>query len=150
MRRHGRKTLPFLAVFEQHKSGWPHLHLLARTGYLSQKWLSEQMNQLADSPVCYVTLVKGADKIAHYCAKYVGKQPFHFGTAKRYWSSRDYYVVPPSNRRASYAEPDSVTYVRQTMFAWIRGMMRAGLTVTPLAGGHYLAYPPGTSGQAPP
>ena len=50
MRRYHRKNLPFYAVFEKTKAGWPHLHILARTGWISQRFMSTVMAELIDSP----------------------------------------------------------------------------------------------------
>lgn len=90
MREHGKGSIPFLAVFEQTKRGWPHIHIVARCKWLSQKWLSKRMKALHDSPVVDVRRVYGVTKVAHYVSKYISKNPYRFEGTKRYWRSLDY------------------------------------------------------------
>jgi len=84
-RRHGYKTLAYLCVFEATKAGEPHLHILSRVPWLDQKWLSAQMAEIAEAPIVDIRKVRSAKHVAHYIAKYIGKQPHKFGTLKRYW-----------------------------------------------------------------
>jgi hypothetical protein len=84
------KRLPFLAVFEPHASGWPHLHIVLRAGFIDWKWLSAQMLELLDSPHVYVERLNSNRKVAGYVAKYIGKGTSKFGTLKRFWKSQDY------------------------------------------------------------
>lgn len=80
----------YICVFEPHESGWPHLHVLWRGHWIGQAWLSEQMSALLNSPVVHVSRIKGAKSAAYYVAKYFSKTPTRFGTAKRYWTSKNY------------------------------------------------------------
>jgi len=93
IREHGKGSLPFLAVFEATKRGWPHLHIVARCKWLEQRWLSRRMASLTGSPIVWVERVHGKSKVAAYVSKYVGKNPHRFAGVKRYWRSRDY--LPP-------------------------------------------------------
>lgn len=95
MEEHGLKSLPFLAVFEETKRGWPHVHIVARCGWLSQKWLSKRMGELTGSPVCWVNRLTSARKVARYVTKYIGKNPHRFDGTKRYWRSLDYLKPEP-------------------------------------------------------
>lgn len=94
IKEHGKGTMPFLAVFEATKKGWPHIHIVARAKWLSQKWLSKRMATLIDSPHVDVRRVHGKSKVAAYVSKYVGKNPHRFAGVKRYWRSLD-YLLPP-------------------------------------------------------
>lgn len=94
MRHRRLKKLPFGAVMEAHESGFPHLHILLRSIWLDATWLSEQMADIADSPIIKIQRIDNAAKIAGYVAKYAGKAAHKFGTAKRYWFSRDWLIVP--------------------------------------------------------
>lgn len=89
-RKYGYKSIPFFAVFEATKKGWPHLHILARVKWLDQRWLSLTMKRLNGAPIVDVRRVHSAKEIANYVGKYVGKAPQQFGTCKRYWSSMDW------------------------------------------------------------
>ncbi|MEE8540002.1 MAG: hypothetical protein V3S54_09300 [Woeseiaceae bacterium] len=95
MRRYNLKALPFLAVFEKTKRGEPHLHILLRTVYLDQAWLSDQMKELIGAPIVDIRSLTSAAKIANYVTKYIAKDPHKFIGTKRYWSSRDYLLPDP-------------------------------------------------------
>lgn len=90
IKAHGQGSLPFLAVFEATKKGWPHLHIVARCKWLDQRWLSRRMAGLIGSPVVDVRAIDGVRKIAAYVSKYIGKNPHRFKGVKRYWRSQDY------------------------------------------------------------
>jgi hypothetical protein len=92
IRQLGIKKLEYLAVFERTKLGWPHLHILIRGDFLPQRWLSQQMADIAGSPVVWIEAVTNQKKAATYVAKYCGKDPHKFGTLKRYWHSKGYNI----------------------------------------------------------
>ncbi len=106
VRKHGPGSLPFLAVFEETKRGWPHLHIVARCKWLDQKWLSAQMLRLHDSPIVDVRRVDGLGKVAHYITKYIGKNPQRFEGVKRYWRSLDYLDADPEDGPFDLVAPD--------------------------------------------
>lgn len=85
---HGHENIEFLAVFEEHKSGWPHLHILCRSKFISQRWLSKYMRQRINSPIVDVRKIKSAKHAAIYVAKYIAKAPKRFLGCKRFWTSR--------------------------------------------------------------
>lgn len=80
--------IEYLCVFEAHKSGWPHLHILARSKFIPQRWLSAAAAEILQSPIVDIRAVKSPRMAAYYVAKYVGKAPGHFGTSKRYWHTK--------------------------------------------------------------
>lgn len=98
MRRYKLKQLPFLAVVERHVSGWPHLHLLYRGPFLSQKLISKWMAELCDGPIVHIKALDNPGRAAAYCAKYCSKCVQKIGSAKRYWQSRDYDLRDPEER----------------------------------------------------
>lgn len=104
--------LEFVAVLEPHKSGWPHLHLLARSAWIGQTWLSLQLAQVLGSPVCDIRRIQPGRFKAAYVAKYVGKCTHKFGTCKRYWKSGHYDLrgePPPLPLPRSTAPPERVS-----------------------------------------
>lgn len=86
-RRSPGRKLPFLAVFERHKSGWPHLHILLRGSFISQAWASDYMRRRLGAPVVDIRRFKSARMVAGYVSKYVAKDPSAFEGAKRSWSN---------------------------------------------------------------
>ena len=92
-KKNPREKVEFLAVFEETKTGWPHLHILVRSAWLDQRWLSAQMARLTDSPIVDIRAVHNQRGVASYVSKYIGKAPGKFGTLKRYWTSQAYELI---------------------------------------------------------
>jgi hypothetical protein len=90
----GEAPIQFLAIFEEHKSGWPHLHILARAKWIGQLWLSLQLEELIGSPIVHVTRLQDAGRGAAYACKYASKASKRFATSKRYWQSAAYRCGP--------------------------------------------------------
>lgn len=90
IKKYKLKDIPFIAVFEATKLGWPHLHILMRARFIPQAEISEFMAAAIDSPIVYIERIKNRAKVGAYVAKYCGKAPHKFGTAKRYWKSKRY------------------------------------------------------------
>ncbi len=88
IKRRGWKDLPFMAVFEATQTGWPHLHILARCGFIDQKRLSDFMREACGSPIVFIRKVESAARGAAYLAAYIKKAPAKFGKFKRYWRSK--------------------------------------------------------------
>lgn len=89
--------IPFIAVFERHKSGWPHLHILFRGPYIPQRWISRYMARRIDSPIVDIRAIKSRKRAAAYVAKYISKAPDQFRGRKRYWRNSPY--LPPLEKR---------------------------------------------------
>jgi hypothetical protein len=100
-RAFGWDKLDYLAVFEATKRGEPHLHILARCGYIPQAWLSHQMKALIGSPIVDIRAVKNPKHAAIYVAKYIGKAPHRFATCKRYWHTKEWDTTPPDQEERS-------------------------------------------------
>lgn len=92
MRLRKIKRLPFLAVVEATKLGWPHLHILLRSTWIDQRWLSEQMQEICGSPIVDIRRIDHGARVNAYVAKYAGKCAHKFGTTKRYWQSKDWQL----------------------------------------------------------
>jgi len=115
VKEHGKGSLPFLCVFEATKKGWPHIHIVARAKWLSQKWLKKRMAELHNSPHVDVRRVHGVSKVASYISKYISKNPHRFAGVKRYWRSLDYLLPPPET---PYDPWDDVPWWRVDRRQW--------------------------------
>jgi hypothetical protein len=82
----------FLAVFEKTKQGWPHLHILVRSAFIPQWWLSQELEKHTGAKIVDIQLIRHVKKIANYVSKYVAKDPVKFKGCKRYWRSMKYFV----------------------------------------------------------
>lgn len=129
LRQHGRGSLPFLAVFEATKKGWPHLHIVARARWISQRWLSRRMAALIGAPIVWVVKIDTIRKIANYVAKYIGKNPHRFAGTKRYWRSLDYLDPFLEADDAADAPGDVWQIVRMSFGAYITQAMTLGFDV---------------------
>lgn len=132
LKRHPRFTnFEFLAVFERHKSGFPHLHLLIRGKYLPWKWLRSTWKSITGAHQIDIRKIDTRDKAVFYVAKYIGKDLTAFEGCKRWWRSH------------SFSEEDTEEYEPDNEFArsgtWevsphaLRYVLRAsGYAITPL------------------
>lgn len=93
-RRNGDKAPPFIAVFEQTKKGWPHLHILCRMRFVDQRIISAFMGRAIDAPIVDIRHVTDVGRIGAYIAKYISKAPAAFKGCKRWWRSHDYPIEP--------------------------------------------------------
>jgi len=129
MDRYGPHSIPFLAVFEETKKGWPHLHIVARCKWLSQRELSKRMDELIGSPVCWVESLKTLCKIANYVTKYIGKNPYRFGGTKRYWRSLDYLTPEDDPESLASDAPPVWEVVMQSVARVVMGYEDLGFHV---------------------
>lgn len=125
-----RKSIPFMAVIERHKSGWPHMHLLLRTEYISHKLIRDWWEARFASHVIWINRLTSEKRAAAYVTKYLAKAPTAFEGCKRYWSSRDYRLAKADLDKAP--PEDDVWYealtVTPTGLAW--AAVHSGARVT--------------------
>lgn len=93
-RHYKTKKIPFIAIFEETQRGEPHLHVLARLGYVDQKWLSEQWERMTGAFKVDIRAVRSQRGVAKYVSKYVSKAPKMWPGTKRYWRSLDWDMEP--------------------------------------------------------
>lgn len=104
-----RKSIPFLAVIEKHKSGWPHLHLLLRTKYIDRRLILEWWKARNNSFIIDIEQVRDKALVGAYVSKYVAKQPHQYEGCKRYWSSHDFDLSKPE----PFVPADEGLYVQE-------------------------------------
>lgn len=136
------KKLPFLAVFEATKAGWPHLHILLRSRFIPQKLISHIMSELINSPVVGIEYVHDKRRTAAYVAKYVTKEATKFGTCKRYWQSADYDLRAEDPSISKRTLPGGWEIERLTLHKWEHNMKLLGWTVTRHSNCKYTAEKP--------
>ncbi len=99
LKRHAQlSNFEFLAVFEKHKSGYPHLHLLIKGNFLPWKMLRTMWEEITGSYMVDIRKISTVGLAALYCAKYIGKDLSSFEHCKRWWRSRAYNEVTPLTR----------------------------------------------------
>ena len=84
------ENFEFLAVFEKHASGSPHLHLLIKGSFIPWQWLRKVWEEVTGSYMVDIRKIDTVGKAALYCAKYIGKDLSAFAGCKRWWRSHGY------------------------------------------------------------
>lgn len=105
-RKWPEERMPFLAVFEQHKSGYPHLHLLIRARFIPVDWLREVWTEITGSWNVNICSLKTRERAAAYAAKYIGKDLAAFANCKRWWRSHDYDQPQPEDVEEANRPPE--------------------------------------------
>jgi hypothetical protein len=118
MVKHKLKKLPFYAVVEATKLGWPHLHIMLRNCWIDQRWLSARMDAMINSPIVDIRKIDNRGRAAGYVSKYAAKATHKFGTCKRYWCSRDYKlkdenapVLEPKRKGGYERESNTIQHI---------------------------------------
>jgi len=91
-RKTPKKRIEYFVVVEATKRGEPHLHILFRGPFVPYRDLSRWMGELTGAPVVDIRKIKSQTEVVRYLAKYIGKNPEQFGTAKRYWQTPGYQL----------------------------------------------------------
>lgn len=134
------KDIQYIAIFEETKLGWPHLHILARCSWLAQAWLSDRLEEYAQSPIVDIRQVRQRSKQAFYVAKYLGKAPQRYRGCKRYWRTLGYDLSPDKRDRCLHDH--FMGYMRQTHITEIAALYDAHGYVLAWDSEHsFVAYP---------
>lgn len=123
-RFHGHKAVECMMIFEKHKSGWPHLHILLRSNFIPQRWISAYFARRLNSPIVDIRAIKTKRQAINYVAKYIGKDPHRFKGVKRYWRTKFY--TPPREKKKKSEHPWRVSAASIEMWLY-----RFGLIVSP-------------------
>lgn len=110
-RLYGWKSIPFIAVIERHKSGWPHIHILMRCKYIPHQTIREWWVGRFQSHKIWIEAVEQAGKAAKYVSKYLAKAPEAFEGCKRYWASHDWDLQKPEK----FVSADADTCLRTVL-----------------------------------
>lgn len=111
----------FMAVFEAHKSGWPHLHLIIRGKYLPWHDLQRMWFEITGSTHIDIRKINSKGQAALYVAKYIGKDLHHFEHCKRWWRSHHF-----SDEMVDDYDPNNATDA-QTRFGIRRQYLQMAL-----------------------
>lgn len=95
--RKNRGPCEYARVLEEHKSGYPHFHLLVRGPYVRQSTLSDQWCRLTDAFIVDIRKVDPEGSVAHYVAKYLSKTVSVGMTQRRVTNSKGFF--PPKEKK---------------------------------------------------
>lgn len=119
----------YMAVFEPHADGYPHMHILWKGHWIDQKWLSEQGQELLNSPVQHVFRIKDARSAVAYVTKYFSKAPEKFGKLKRYWTSKNWPKLRHIDAQRAFHRGFPIDLVNRKIDNIIAEWTRYGKTV---------------------
>lgn len=112
--------IQYIAVFEETKKGWPHLHILARAPYIEQSWLSRTLKHHGAGAIVDIRRIYNARHAARYIAKYVSKAPHRYEGCKRYWRTHGYDLNPRETVRVDpTARVGWLSHSDIASFAWV-------------------------------
>lgn len=142
LKRHPRlSNFEFMAVFEKHKSGYPHLHLLIKGDYLPWKWLRRVWEEITGSYHVDIRKISNRGMAAFYVAKYIGKDLTAFEGCKRWWRSHGFSKEASDEYAPDYVKADfsrfDVSFNHLLIFAAYRGW-----TSTKTQGERVTLHPP--------
>jgi len=121
------KKLHYMAFAEETENGEPHLHILLRTVFIPQEWISQQMTQIMASPIVWIEKIKGPKAAIAYVTKYVTKAPAQFGRSRRYWVSRWYQLIKRERTKQPLYDRINTRVVFQEFSELIREIVVEGL-----------------------
>jgi hypothetical protein len=115
MRRTGE--FEYLRVLEMTKKGWPHYHLLVRSGYRHYGDIQKVWAELTGARIVDVRKVKQEDQVYWYLVKYLAKQHYCEFTDRRLsWTGK---FFPP---KKTYKDLGLVDWQREghSLHTWLR------------------------------
>jgi hypothetical protein len=89
-KRNPKRLISWFWVFERHKSGWPHLHILATNAFIPVKLLSVWMRNRMRAKITGVEKIRDPTAAKNYVTKYVSKVLDKFEHLARWGRSRGY------------------------------------------------------------
>ena len=149
LKRHPKLTnFQFLAVFEKHKSGHPHLHLVIKGKFIPWAELKAAWEAITGSTGIYIQFIRSTGQAAAYCAKYIGKDLAQFEGCKRWWRSHGFIEA----KAEDYSKDHPRERWERTafgLFALIDGMEAAGWIVERQRGERFRWSAPPDTGELP-
>lgn len=97
--RHGGQRVQCLRIFEAHKSGRPHLHVIHRGDFVPIADLKAKWEELTGSWNVDIKFIAKSRNVARYVSKYIGKDVHAFEGVKRYYYTRG-WIKSRAEKRA--------------------------------------------------
>jgi hypothetical protein len=125
-------SFEFFRVNEATRAGWPHYHLLVRSGYIRQRQISDWWSQQTNAPIVDIRMIRAPETGVRYVLKYLTKQGTLPFTARRMsWSRQFFPAVPKAAKKPSdwtvekYSSENPASYLSQRCEGqWLRFLTR--------------------------
>jgi hypothetical protein len=134
------ERLHYMACAEETKAGEPHLHILLRAPFIPQQWISEQMEDLIQSPIVWIERIKSTKSAIAYVSKYVAKAPAQFGKSKRYWMSRHWEINKGDREPSPLYDRGRLSVVHKRYEEWRDEILYHQKIPVPLTDGWFRVY----------
>jgi len=106
----------YLKVTELHKSGFPHYHLMIRSGYLPHECIKSIWSSLTGAKICHIEPINQKFSTFFYLVKYLSKMHRIAWTDRHVSYSRNYFRPDPNFEK----EPCTLTEKRlEPQHPWI-------------------------------
>jgi len=99
----------YCRVLETHESGFPHYHLIVRSGWMDQAELSRHWVRLTNSMIVDIRKIKGKREIARYLVKYIRKQDSVPFTSRRITFSKNFDPGEEPREKSDFCFVDART-----------------------------------------
>lgn len=86
-------------MLEEHKSGFPHFHLVVRSPYVAQEELSRDWCKLTDAFIVDIRKIDPGRRVARYISKYLTKQTSPGFTNRRVSFTRSFFPPTPEREK---------------------------------------------------
>lgn len=102
--RYGGKRVQMMRVFEAHRSGRPHMHVIHRGNFIPVFELIDKWEELTGSRGVDIRSIKKKRNVAKYVSKYIGKDIHAFKGVKRYYYTRGWTKTRAEKKADRLAE----------------------------------------------
>ena len=89
--RKSHGSFEYCRVLEEHKSGFPHFHLVVRSPFIAQEELSRNWCSLTDAFIVDIRKIDPNRKVARYIAKHLAKQTQNSITNRRVTATKGFW-----------------------------------------------------------
>lgn len=100
----------YLRVLEVTKAGWPHYHMMVRSGYIPQPEIKAVWAEQTGATIVDVRRIYKAEHARRYCLKYLCKQKYVPWTDRRVTFSKGFFVDKPSKTLSTLGLQGAVWY----------------------------------------
>lgn len=121
-KRFGKNRWAYLGIWEKTKRGMPHLHILLRAPFVSQREISMFMRDEIQAPIVDIRRVKSPREVASYVTKYVAKGPAKFNGRTRFARSRNWLDTETARQYRANRKPVDTWHLQRLP---IRELLRA-------------------------
>lgn len=100
-------SIEYCRVMEEHKSGYPHFHLVVRSPYIEQQTLARWWCDLTDAFIVDIRRIDPDRRVAKYIAKYLCKTYASTISDRRVTNSKEFFPPKDATAESDYCSTRS-------------------------------------------